>query len=314
MAGSRKGREERRWRTLMVTENIEVITAFWQPGQLLSAAGQAIRQYPIDPSYHPILNPSPPVVARLVAGQEPLLLFGAPAGYVYAYDRSGKLHWRTEVGGENLGGVAVGRLTPGPDLSVVASWTEGVAAIDASGRTLWQRDVSAPSNSALVLRTGHPLVSTPVLIDLDGDRQLDVVLNTGGELLALKGDTGAVLWKYSVPGAHFVTPAAGEFIRNGKPRIVTADESETVYALDEGGKLLWRQDHIYGPWEVPERIEQYQVAYEIGLADLDRRGERQVVVSMKSGDTVGLSARGERLWHFVSHERKTGTSLDRGNP
>jgi outer membrane protein assembly factor BamB len=226
-----------------------------------------------------------------------LLLFGAPAGYVYAYDQSGKLHWKAEVGGEILDGVAVGRLTSGPDLSVVASWNGGVAAMDSAGRTLWQKDAPSPTGSI------------PVLVDLDGDQKLDIVLNAGSELLALKGETGAVLWVYSVPGAHFVTPAVGEFVPKGKPRIVTADESETVYALDETGKLLWRQDHIYGPWEVPEQIEQYEEACEVGLADLDRRGERQIVVTMKSGDTLGLTARGERLWRLVSHERKVGTSL-----
>jgi outer membrane protein assembly factor BamB len=280
--------------------NYEVVTAFWQPGELLSSAGKSLRQFHIDNPHHPLLNPSPPIVAQLAAGQGPLLLFGAPAGYVYAYDQSGKLHWRTEVGGEILGGVAAGRLTDGPELSVVASWTGGVAAIDSTGRTLWQKDIPTPSGS------------TPVLVDLDGDHKLDIVLNAGAELLALKGETGAVLWEYAVPGGHFVTPAAGEFVRNGKPRIVTADESETVYALDETGKLLWRQDHIYGPWEVPEQIEQYEESCEIGLADLDRRGERQIVVTMKSGDTLGLTARGERLWRFVSHERKVGTSLARG--
>ena len=233
----------------------EVVTAHWQPGEMLSSTGQSVRAFPIDNPTHPLLNPSPPVVAQLVAGKEPLLLFGAPAGYVYAYDRRAKLHWRAEVGGEVVGGVAIGRITSGPDLSIVASWNGGVAAIDSSGQTRWQKDLPTPSGSI------------PVLIDLDGDQKLDVVLNTGSGLLALKGESGAMLWEFSVPGARFVAPAAGEFVRAGKPRIVTADESETVYALDEKGKLLWRQDHIYGPWEVPEQIEQYEESCEVGLAD-----------------------------------------------
>lgn len=278
----------------------EVVTVQWQPGEMLSSTGQPLRQFPIDNPTHPLANPSPPSVARLSPGGEPLILFGAPAGYVYAYDRNGKLHWRTEVGGEIIDGVAVGRITAGQDSSVVASWEGGVAAIDAQGRTLWQKDVPAPRGA------------NPVLVDLDGDGRLEVVLNAGAGIVALKGDTGAVLWQYTVPGAQFVTPAAGEFVRGGKPRIITADEAETVYALDENGRLIWRQDHIYGPWEVPEQIEQYAEACELGLADLEGQGERQVVVTMKSGDTLGLTARGERLWRFVSHERKVGTSLARG--
>jgi outer membrane protein assembly factor BamB len=278
----------------------EVVTALWQPGEMLSSTGKAIRQFPIDNPTHPVLNASPPVVAQLVAGEEPLLLFGAPAGYVYAYDPSGKLHWRAEVGGEIFGGVAVGRLTGGPESTVVASWNGGAAAIDSAGRKLWQKAVPTPSGS------------TPVLVDLDGDQKLEIILNAGSGILALKGDTGAVLWEYSVPRAHFVTPAVGELVRKGKPRIITGDQSETVCALDEAGKLLWRQDQLYGPFEVPEWIEQYEETCEIGLANLEGRGERQIVVSMKSGDTVALSAWGERLWRFSSHERKVGTSLTRG--
>jgi outer membrane protein assembly factor BamB len=278
----------------------EVATTFWQPGQSLSSSGKPLREFPIDPPYHPLQNPSPAIVAALTPGQDPLLLYGAPSGYVYAYDQQGKLHWRTEVGGEIIGGVAVGRMMDGPNSEVAASWDGGVEVIDDAGRVVWKKEVPRPSGS------------TPVLVDLDGDGKLDIVLNAESEIVALKGDTGAILWKYEVPGAAFVTPAVGQFVRNGKPRVVTGDESGVIYTLDESGKLLWRQDRIFGPRGVPDPLAQYQGISEIGLADLDRRGERQVVAATKSGETVVLSARGERLWWFTSYERKVGTSLARG--
>jgi hypothetical protein len=115
-----------------------------------------------------------------------------------------------------------------------------------------------------------------------------------------------------MPGAAFITPAVGQFVRNGKPRIVTGDDSGVIYSLDENGKLLWRQDRIFGPKGVPDPLAQYQGISEIGLADLDRRGERQVVATTKSGETVAPSARGGRLWWFTSYERKVGTSLAPG--
>jgi outer membrane protein assembly factor BamB len=278
----------------------EVATVFWQPGQLLSSDGKPIADFPIDAPYHPLQNPSPPIMATLRPGDAPLLLFGAPAGYVYAYDRAGKLRWRTQVGGEILNGVAVGSLNGGSELSVVATWNGGVSAIDASGHTIWRKDLVTPSGAV------------PVLVDLEGNKKLDVVLTAGSEVIALKGDSGATLWSYSVPGVHFTTPAAGAFVREGKPRIVTGDESGYVYALDEHGKLLWRQEKIFGPREVPEWIDQYAPISEIAMADLHGTGERQIVLTTKGGETVALSARGERLWHFASYERKVGTSLARG--
>jgi outer membrane protein assembly factor BamB len=151
-----------------------------------------------------------------------------------------------------------------------------------------------------------------VLVDLEGNRRLDVILTAGSEVIALKGDSGAAIWSYSLPGVHFTTPAAGAFLRDGKSRIVTGDESGIVYALDERGKLLWRQSKIFGPREVPEWIDQYAPISELALADLNGTGERQIVLTTKGGETVALSARGERLWHFASYERKVGTSLARG--
>ena len=278
----------------------EVATTFSQPGELLSSTGKSLRDFPIDPPYHPLQNPSPAIVTSLIPGEEPQLLYGAPSGYVYAYNREGKLNWRTEVGGEIIGGVAVGRLMDGPNSEVAASWDGGIEVIDATGRVVWQKELPRPSGS------------TPVLVDLDGDGKLDIILNAKSEVVALKGDTGAVLWKYVVPDTAFITPAAGQFVPNGKPRIVTGDDLGVVYVLDESGKLLWRQDRIFGPRGVPEQLAQYAGISEVGLADLDRTGERQVVATTKSGETVALSARGERLWWFASYERKVGTSLARG--
>ena len=277
----------------------DVITTNWQPGELLSSRGAHLQTFPIDPPYHPITNFSAPGVAALKPGGEPLLLFGAPSGFVYAYDRSGKLRWRCEVGGEVLGAVAAGKLDAGPNLNVVASWNGGVAVIDADGHKRWQKKFPEPSGQ------------TPVLADLDGHGQLDVVLNVGSKIVALAGADGKELWEFTAAG-DLITPAAGEFTPGGKPRIITGDDTGVVYALDEMGRLLWRQDRIYGPREVPEPIEAYAGIAEIGLADLERSGERQVIVTTKSGETVALTARGERLWRFASYERKVGISLGLG--
>ena len=149
----------------------EVATTFWQPGSCFPRTGKALREFPIDPPYHPLVNPSPPIVARLTPSQEPLLLYGAPSGYVYAYDREGKLHWRTEVGGEIIGGVAVGRHD---------GWTE-FRGRGELGR--WSRRSSMPPGTLCGKRlVPRPSGSTPVLVDLDGDGKLDIVLNAGRRL------------------------------------------------------------------------------------------------------------------------------------
>ncbi|MCC7497279.1 MAG: PQQ-binding-like beta-propeller repeat protein [Bryobacterales bacterium] len=279
---------------------LEILTTLFQPGELLSSTGRPIRMFAIDAPYWPVKNSSSPAVARLTPTGESVLLFVGPSGYLYAYDSAGHLNWRTEIGGEALGGPAVGPLLPGGKPGVAVAWTGGVSVIDAAGRLVWQRQLPVPYGAS------------PVLVDLDQDGLMEIVVNAGSSLVALHGSTGRAVWEYSIEGSRFATVAAGEFIKGGKPRVVAGDDQGVVYALDESGKALWHQDRIYGPREVPEPVERYAGIFQVGLADLDRTGERKIVASTRSGETVALSARGERLWRFASYERRVGISLGRG--
>ena len=279
---------------------LEVVTTLFQPGELLTAEGVPVRRFPMDRPYHPVNNSSSPAVARLAAGEQPALLFVAPSGYLYAYEKSGRLRWRAELGGEALGAPAVGALLANGAMGIAVAWGGGVSVFDAAGHRVWERKL--------------PVVpaSTPVLVDLDGDGRLEVVASAGSKLVALRGDSGQTIWEYQSQGAGFTVPAAGELARGGRPRVVVGDDRGVIHAIDETGRLLWRQDRIFGPREVPEPVEYYAGIAEVGLADLDGHGERQVIASTKAGETVALGARGERLWRFASYERKVGISLAGG--
>jgi outer membrane protein assembly factor BamB len=279
---------------------LEVITTLYQPGELLTAQGTPVRQFPMDRPYHPVNNSSSPAVAQLAAGEEAALLFVSPSGYLYAYQKSGRLRWRAELGGEALGAPAVGALLAGGARAVAVAWGGGVSVFDAVGRRVWERRLPVAA------------ASTPVLVDLDGDGRLEVVASAGSKVVALEGNSGRIIWEYQVENTEFTVPSAGEFIRGGKPRVVVGDGRGVIHAIDERGRLLWRQDRIFGPREVPEPVEYYSGIAEVGLADLDGRGERQVIATTRAGETVALGARGERLWRFASYERKTGISLNGG--
>jgi outer membrane protein assembly factor BamB len=279
---------------------LEVLTVLYQPGELLSSRGATLARFPMEAPYRPVKNSSSPAVARFAPDRKPVMLFGSPSAFVYAFAPDGTGLWRTEVGGEVLGGPSVGPLLKGAGPAIAAAWEGGVSVIAPDGRLVWQRRLSVPART------------WAVLADLDGDGQDEVVVNAADEIVALRGATGEDLWRFRAPGRQLTAPAVGEFVRGGKPRLVFGDEQGCVYALDERGRLLWRQDRVYGPREAPEPIEHYAAVAETGLADLEASGERQVIVSMRSGETVALSARGERLWRFASYERKVGISYGGG--
>ncbi|MFN0172004.1 MAG: PQQ-binding-like beta-propeller repeat protein, partial [Bryobacteraceae bacterium] len=277
---------------------LEVATTMFQPAQLLSSRGQLSATLPLDPPTRPVNNSSSPLVIRVDG--HPLVIVGAPSGYVYAFDAKGARLWRAEVGGEVLGGPAAGPLLPGGHTGIAVSWGGGVSVFDRKGARVWQK--ALPVGAA----------STPVLIDLDGDGLDEIVLNAEDRIVAMAGATGRQLWSFRSPGRRLGLPAAGEFTRGAPPSIVMGDDAGSVYALNRTGTLLWRQDRLFGPREVPEPVEDYAAVSEVGMADLSGTGERRIVVTTRAGETLCLSARGERLWHFSSYERRVGTSLNNG--
>ena len=149
--------------------------------------------------------PVHPAVVRADASAPPLLIWGAPSGYVYAYGTDGRRLWRSEIGGEVFGGVAAGAIRPGGPPDIVVSWEGGVATLDPQ-----RSHCMAPGTRRFPPRT------TPALIDLDGDGLLDIVENAEGKVMAWRGADGAPLWEYAIAGRRLTTPAVGALARGGK--------------------------------------------------------------------------------------------------
>jgi hypothetical protein len=132
---------------------LEVLTVLYQPGELLSSRGATLARFPMDPPYRPVKNSSSPAVARFAPDPKPVMLFGSPSAFVYAFAPDGKRLWRTEVGGEVLGGPSVGRLLKGAGLAIAAAWEGGVSVIAPGGRLIWQRPLSVPARTWAVPET-----------------------------------------------------------------------------------------------------------------------------------------------------------------
>jgi hypothetical protein len=141
-------------------------------------------------------------------------------------------------------------------------------------------------------------ISTPVVVDLDGDRIPEVVANFAcddswerGILRAYRGDTGAHLW--SVTDAALETNgrssiAAGDLDGDGRAEIIAASKTgvNRIFAFHPDGTLFWRSTRPDG--------SAYSAAVDNGapsLADLNEDGRPEVIL----GGAV-LDAAGVLLW------------------
>ena len=227
------------------------------------------------------------------------MLFGAPSGFVYAFAAvapgCGVLRWAERCSGDRPWGRAHGR---GP--GIAAAWEGGVSVIAPDGRLVWQRQLSVPART------------WAVLADLDGDGQAEVVVNAADEIERCAARPATCSGASARPGWQLRCRPRASSCAAAHRAWCSATNRDASTPWTSADSCPWRQDRVYGPREVPEPIEHYAAVAETGLADLEGSGERQVIVAMRSGETVALSARGERLWRFTSYERKVGISYGGG--
>ncbi|MSP54920.1 MAG: hypothetical protein EXR69_04845 [Myxococcales bacterium] len=138
--------------------------------------------------------------------------------------------------------------------------------------------------------------ATPVvarLTDTDGDGRLTaadmptvVVANAVGELVAMRGDDGTVLWRAGSFGAEPMTPAIGDLDGDGWPEVVGAGTSGTSALRGTDGSVYWRSPAYVGG-KAPN-------CGAVGIYDLDADGLPEVIIGgeIKEGTTGVKLAQG----------------------
>jgi outer membrane protein assembly factor BamB len=164
-------------------------------------------------------------------------------------------------------------------------------------------DISAATR--LVPRGDKGVIAPPALADLDQDGNLDIVVATfGGQLAALHGVTGELLWELSFEGAEsYSTPALGYFDSDDVPDVFAVflhgafpiyESAERVLVSGRDGAVLWRAEH-----------GDFSMAGDVAV-DLDGDGLDEVVFS--SIDTRADPAAQQGL-HVLHPSSGSATSL-----
>lgn len=186
----------------------------------------------------PVLK-SGPEGPRVFAASSDRMVYALDAGlgrrlWVHAVQT-----WRPTMGGARLSSPCVGRVKGGEAIFV--------------GHWVWDKSLSghmqAGGVTALDSRTGKELwtthlgdhrVGSPIFFELDtkGQQGRLYVASENGNLYAIDGDSGKVIWTHTHRHAIMGTPAL--FLSPTGPRVLIGSKSGAVTCLDAGnGSRIW---------------------------------------------------------------------------
>lgn len=126
--------------------------------------------------------------------------------------------------------------------------------------------------------------STPAVVDLNRDGELDVVVGTGTHFPdpggrwvdAFTARTGRSLpgWPVAVAGRAMTSPAIGELDGDPELEVAVGSEGGYIYAFDTNGREMWRSCESGHPQGCFER---YATHGGVAIADVDDDGAQEVV-------------------------------------
>ena len=86
-------------------------------------------------------------------------------------------------------------------------------------------------------KTFGEITSAPIFEKIDNDRIYDIIFSsTDGNLYAVSGDSGALIWKFRSDGRLFASPMLFE------GNIIAVSDKGTVYSLETGSALKWKYE------------------------------------------------------------------------
>lgn len=256
--------------------------------------------------------------------------FGTDNGLLVGARLDGKVRWTAAIGGKVRPAPALGDLNGDGAVEVVVGDEQGRLQVydSQTGRRLWQKQTG---NN---LYGNRGFIGAAALVDVDGDRRLDVVAGArDGVLRAYRGRDGQTLWEVERDSGMHASPSFGDFDGDGKPEVLAAwsygelgifdaktgaQRWSQELSLDSGGieglfgspiplpgragvlvqgTSWWGgRDGIVGVGAIERayRSTEGRVSSTAVVTDLDGDGTMEAILGTETGDLVALNPDGER--------------------
>lgn len=224
-----------------------------------------------------------PAIAEL-DGQPGAEIIHPTVDGLFVYHSDGSTYWMTDTLKSHVffGTPAVGNLDLDPEPEIVVNLDGTLAVFEADGALAWQTNL--PEQPGM-----------PLLADLTGDGNLDILFHESGDTLYLYDynlGSPALAWThtFTTPLHIYGGPAVADIdgLQPGGdpgPEIAIASEGR-LHVLDADGSPLWSTPLDTGR------------SGGVAIADLDGDGEVELVTSMEAsgGRIYALNADGSLLW------------------
>jgi outer membrane protein assembly factor BamB len=150
----------------------------------------------------------------------------------------------------------------------------------ATGRLLWG------------YATGAWNEFSPVVADLFGNRELEVLVVSGGRVYCLDGRTGKAIWSFGTDGDIYYSPVAADLLDIGEQEVIVGTSNSTYCLEGETGSKLWNYT-TRDPWDFP-----YYSTPPIA-ADLYRTGLKQLIIGWSNSIYCLDGRTGSCLWNYT---------------
>ena len=221
-----------------------------------------------------------PAICDLDGDGTPEVIGGDERGTVWAFNAlTGEVLWKAEINGMVVS-PAVGDLDGDGKPEIVVGTSRGVlAALNGSGKILWQRTIGGVSET-----WGTPAPIT--FVDSSGQGRIAAAASEGRAVCL--DALGNILWSHATRGPVAASLSAGDLDLDGKADVFLITQLGVVYRFDEDGTLLWEIDM------------QGRTLGGGAIIDINNDGSLEYVLSTQDGRMMVLSDEGEIVFehHF----------------
>lgn len=173
---------------------------------------------------------SSPTIADLDNDGSKEIIVGSYDENVYAFRANGNLLWQFATDDVIMGKVAVANVRTDIDGKevVVASGDGYVYLLDEAGEQIWRQ------------ATGWSIRSAPLVVDMDGNGDLEILVGSDDHKVWAWHHTGAVVagWPQSTSAPVFAAPTFGDVDGDGDGEIVAGSDDGFVYAWEADGTAV----------------------------------------------------------------------------
>lgn len=195
----------------------------------VSGDGAPLWRTRIPSSVNGVVSVSGPIVAQF-AERRPTLSVTNTDGWIYTFDAvDGRELWRLQAGSGDLGVPAIAAMRPGDGLNMVIVGEKGdCAVLDAAGAI--RKRIELPAGD---------YVPRPLVADVDGDAESEIVVATRNETILIIGQDGSVEKIIALRGSAVEGVLLAPFEPGGLLHLLASTDCGQVVCLRTEARVGW---------------------------------------------------------------------------